>query len=280
MFRSFVRVAPHTSISRSQPFPRSIRLLSRNFQPTSLSVDRRNLHTTVIRRDRSFTNLLADDNPPPVQVSSLSDKGILLADGLLIPGACIFLEGKVYLWDTPDLNTNSRKTQEIWRAWAEERFQIFDVVTPRPEILLLGTGRKLIQLPPFIQAYLGTLGIQLDVMDTRNACSTYNLLAEEGRRVAAALLPLTPHPWQKTTMIGNRTWTFPAIYWRVHYKLNEIALTALLCDEIFFARCTFLQYIYITLQRETRALLRHKTTTISESRFLLCMFNVIFDPES
>ena len=132
----FLRVAPHTTISRSQPFYRSIRRLSKNFQPPSLSINR-NLHTTPIRRDRSFTNLLADDNPPPVQVSSLSDNGIRLADGLLIPGACIFLEGKVYLWDTLEFktnaNTNTRTTtQETWRAWGEERFQIFDVVTPRP----------------------------------------------------------------------------------------------------------------------------------------------------
>jgi hypothetical protein len=130
MFRFFLRVAPHP-ISRSQPFARSTRWLSKNFQPTSLTVDR-NLHTTVIRRDRSFTNLLADDNPLPVQVSSFSDRGIRLADGLLIPGACIFLEGKVYLWDTPELNTKTGMTQEIWRAWGEERFQIFDLVTPRP----------------------------------------------------------------------------------------------------------------------------------------------------
>jgi hypothetical protein len=130
MFRFFLRATPHT-ISRSQPFAGSAHWLSKNFQPTSLSVDR-NLHTTVIRRDRSFTNILADDNPPPVQVSSLSDNGIRLADGLLIPGACIFLEGKVYLWDTPELNINTRTTQEIWRAWSEERFQIFDVVSPRP----------------------------------------------------------------------------------------------------------------------------------------------------
>jgi uncharacterized protein len=34
------------------------------------------------------------------------------------------------------------------------------------EILLLGTGKKLIQPPPFMRAYLGRLGIQLDVMDT------------------------------------------------------------------------------------------------------------------
>ena len=178
MFKFFLRVAPRL---HSHPIARSS---SKKLQPTSLLVSR-NLHTTVIRRDSSFTNLLADDNPPPVQVSSLSDNGILLADGLLIPGACIFLGGKVYLWDTPELKTNTRRTQEIWRTWAEERFQIFDIVTPRPgepllfkfsvcihelgwlvEILLFGTGRTLIQPPPFIQAYLGTLGIQLDVMDT------------------------------------------------------------------------------------------------------------------
>ena len=130
MFRFFPRVAPRT-INRSQPFARSIRWLSKNLQPTSTTVDR-NLHTTVIRRDRSFTNLLADDSPLPIQVSSISDNGILLADGLLIPGACIFLEGKLYLWDTPELNTNMRTSQEIWRAWREELFQIFDLVTPRP----------------------------------------------------------------------------------------------------------------------------------------------------
>jgi uncharacterized protein len=71
--------------------------------------------------------------------------------------------------------------------------------------------------PPSIRGYLKEMGIQLDIMDTvrsttytlrmsadlsdssyfqRNACSTYNLLAEEGRRVAAALLPYTPRPWR------------------------------------------------------------------------------------
>lgn len=30
----------------------------------------------------------------------------------------------------------------------------------------------------------------------RNACATYNLLAEEGRQVAAALLPSTQQPWK------------------------------------------------------------------------------------
>jgi len=34
------------------------------------------------------------------------------------------------------------------------------------EILLLGTGKTLVQPPPFMRDYLNGLGIQLDVMDT------------------------------------------------------------------------------------------------------------------
>lgn len=37
----------------------------------------------------------------------------------------------------------------------------------------------------------------------RNACSTYNLLTEEGRRISAALLPLTPQGWRKLQKSWN-----------------------------------------------------------------------------
>jgi NADH dehydrogenase [ubiquinone] 1 alpha subcomplex assembly factor 3 len=75
--------------------------------------------------------------------------------------------------------------------------EVFEVVVPRPEILLLGTGKSIALPPPFFRTYLNGLGIQLDTMDTRNACSTYNLLAEEGRRVAAALIPYHPRKLAK-----------------------------------------------------------------------------------
>ena len=58
----------------------------------------------------------------------------------------------------------------------------------KTEIILLGTGSRLrfpasALLRPFAPA-----GIGLDVMDLKAACRTYNLLAAEGRKVAAALL--------------------------------------------------------------------------------------------
>ncbi len=56
------------------------------------------------------------------------------------------------------------------------------------EIVLLGTGARLrfpssALLRPFAPA-----GIGLEVMDLQAACRTYNILAAEGRKVAAALL--------------------------------------------------------------------------------------------
>ncbi|KAJ4479052.1 DUF498-domain-containing protein [Lentinula aciculospora] len=156
---------------------------SRTFHSTSAS-----FNTGPTTKAQPFTNILASDIPPPVQVASISPSGIELTDGLIIPGACVFLEGKVFLWDPP---------KTFWEGWKKEHFDVFEVVVPKPEILLLGTGKTIFQPPPFIREHLNKMGIQVDVMDTRNACSTYNLLSEEGRRVAAALLPLAPRTWQK-----------------------------------------------------------------------------------
>ena len=59
---------------------------------------------------------------------------------------------------------------------------------PPVEILLVGTGRRLVPLHPMLKARLRERGIGADPMDTGAACRTYNVLMAEGRRVAAALI--------------------------------------------------------------------------------------------
>ncbi|MDQ3197506.1 MAG: Mth938-like domain-containing protein [Burkholderiales bacterium] len=58
----------------------------------------------------------------------------------------------------------------------------------QPGILLLGTGRHLRFPHPRLSASLVQANVGLEVMDTHAACRTYNVLVEEGRKVAAALL--------------------------------------------------------------------------------------------
>lgn len=58
----------------------------------------------------------------------------------------------------------------------------------RPEIVLLGSGAAFRFPPPAVLAPLYRAGIGVEVMDTRAACRTYNILLGEGRRVVAALI--------------------------------------------------------------------------------------------
>lgn len=56
------------------------------------------------------------------------------------------------------------------------------------EILLLGTGARHRFPLPRLMVDLASKGIGLESMDTLAACRTYNILAGEGRKVAAALM--------------------------------------------------------------------------------------------
>jgi uncharacterized protein len=58
----------------------------------------------------------------------------------------------------------------------------------RPEIVLLGTGPSQRFLSPRITQPLATAQVGLEVMDTRAACRTFNILLGEGRRAVAALI--------------------------------------------------------------------------------------------
>lgn len=58
----------------------------------------------------------------------------------------------------------------------------------RPEILILGTGAKQCFLPPALARALARSGMGIEIMDTRAACRTYNILVAEGRKVIAAIL--------------------------------------------------------------------------------------------
>lgn len=58
------------------------------------------------------------------------------------------------------------------------------------DILLLGTGASQVFVPPAVRRAIRERGPVVEMMDTGAACRTFNLLLAEGRRVAAALLPV------------------------------------------------------------------------------------------
>lgn len=61
---------------------------------------------------------------------------------------------------------------------------------PKVEILLLGTGPTMRMIPKALRLGLREQGVVVELMDSRAVCRTYNVLLAEGRRVAAAMLPV------------------------------------------------------------------------------------------
>ena len=57
-----------------------------------------------------------------------------------------------------------------------------------PEIVIFGSGNVLKFPPPQLTRAFAARTIGFEVMDTKAACRTYNILAAEGRQVVAALL--------------------------------------------------------------------------------------------
>jgi uncharacterized protein len=71
-------------------------------------------------------------------------------------------------------------------ALNEAHFEYF--LALKPEVLLLGTGAQQRFPHPRLYRKLTNAGIGVECMTTPAACRTYNILAEEDRKVVAAIL--------------------------------------------------------------------------------------------
>ncbi|KAI9261997.1 NADH dehydrogenase 1 alpha subcomplex assembly factor 3 [Sporodiniella umbellata] len=126
------------------------------------------------------------DRGPNVGVEIITKTGgFVLSNNVKVDQPLILLNGSAFLWNPP-----ARTKGHIpMKGWDLECFKIFDIISPRPELVLFGTGKDLAPLPEEVRKYFFQRGMQVDQMNTKHAAATYNVLAEEGRRVALALLP-------------------------------------------------------------------------------------------
>lgn len=59
------------------------------------------------------------------------------------------------------------------------------------DVLFLGLGDEIAHAPAGLQAEMDAAGVGVEAMSSPAAARTYNVLLSEGRRIAAALLPVT-----------------------------------------------------------------------------------------
>jgi len=91
---------------------------------------------------------------------------------------------------TQNVVLGSRGERLAWAASYEElgpeHFAL--IAALKVEVVIFGSGARIRFPKPAWIAPLGKARIGIETMDTAAACRTYNILAQEGREVAVALL--------------------------------------------------------------------------------------------
>ena len=92
---------------------------------------------------------------------------------------------------TRSLIVTATRLIEDWRPPSIGDLRVTDLeplIELRPEVLLIGSGARQVFPDRATLAALYASRLGFEIMDTGAACRTYNVLAAEGRNVAAALI--------------------------------------------------------------------------------------------
>ena len=112
------------------------------------------------------------------------------------PGALMIRSvsaNEIKVGDTAYRQSIALTTDTVLTGWPDRRIEDLDVsdfdtvLAAQPELVIVGTGGVCCFAPRELTFAFARLGIGLEVMDTPAAARTYNVLASEGRQLAAVL---------------------------------------------------------------------------------------------
>ncbi|KAJ9666364.1 hypothetical protein H2201_003552 [Coniosporium apollinis] len=179
------------------------------------SHDRGPASTEETQTDFGALNILGGTTAPTTGIDACTNDGFALNSGLRISGSGVLLVGgEVFRW-RPWLREGRvegtiggggkgndkgaggggvgkmRDARGMWEV-DEGAWGVLDLVWPKPDLLIVGTGPTIVPISPKTRKHINELGIRLEVSDTRNASAQFNLLATERgvTQVAAALVPM------------------------------------------------------------------------------------------
>lgn len=122
--------------------------------------------------------MLNMENDSGLMVDAFSQIGFRLNNGLSVMGPVALFPKTVLSWkinSAADIN--------------EDALSLFYLLEPKIDLLILGIGDKGSKIDTSIIQFMKQKGINLEILPTESACTTFNFLNEERRYVAAGLIP-------------------------------------------------------------------------------------------
>lgn len=155
------------------------RFLSRNIRCTLRASVRHYDPETGGEELKSATmTILNKEDDDFLYVEAYSQIGFRLSNGFRIIGPCVLFPRSVLHWGISGVDYIS-----------EESLSLFPLLEPKLDLLIIGIGDYGSKYNKNIIKYLRSYKINVEILPTDQACSTFNFLNAERRIVAAALVP-------------------------------------------------------------------------------------------
>ncbi|EGX87853.1 DUF498 domain protein [Cordyceps militaris CM01] len=201
LFRPLATSYPQTTTTA--PLCRAQLFAARSLHTTS-SVGKKKDAREHVPTSFQDLDVLGSTPVPSTSVDVCMDDGFGLNSGITIGGGdgALLVDGEAFTWRPWEITGHMRLLNDKGQFDVPaEAFAVFDMLWPRPDLLIIGTGKSNVPLSPELKKHISSLGIRLEVLDTRNAASQFNLLATERgvTDVAAVLIPLG---WQEGVGAG------------------------------------------------------------------------------
>jgi uncharacterized protein len=117
--------------------------------------------------------------PQGRQIVESYGEGRFRIAGTLHQGSVLVFPARTLAWEVVEIAMLSAESLQSVAA-AGEAGEI--------DLLLVGCGPRMAMIPGALRRALRASGVVIEAMDTGAAARTYNVLAAEGRKVAAALI--------------------------------------------------------------------------------------------
>ncbi|KAJ5131003.1 uncharacterized protein N7515_007042 [Penicillium bovifimosum] len=181
---------------------RPARMIPRSHAHKPVSHDRGPESKEDTQTNFDALNVLGNIPAPTTAIDACLDSGFHLNNGVKVSNGdgLLLVGGEAFAWrpwkavgaendrGAKDAMLNAKGQFEL----DESVWGILNLVWPKPDMLILGVGGSMFPLSPETRRHINSLGIRVDVLDTRNAAAQFNLLATERgvTEIAAAMIPI------------------------------------------------------------------------------------------
>jgi len=208
--RSLLSKFNYTNLRVNSPFfLRSIPCFQHNVNPVkrfSFSNEkcahhRRQLHCSSVQQEsksydpdgKTTVTILNDEHGAPLMIDSYNHHGFKLNNGMSVLGPMVIFPKTVLGWDVSGVDDIT-----------PESLALFSVLEPKPDVLVIGVGDVGAQLAPESLKFLRSKKINIEVLATQHACTTFNFLSGEGRCTAAVMIPPLRIIWTSQDLANSK----------------------------------------------------------------------------